>query len=134
MNNNGIFHKSELVENITNEQKKEIYVSKTTTKQLIPIETQQKMEQLLNYNMLKGTGRIVKKKLSLNDSHTVYFGYSTSNTQWILCSNKSYTIGIITKSNVIDEKHSYSSRISTTPIFRLNYCLNILDETLKKLN
>ena len=134
LNNRGVFRKRELVENITNEQKKKIYVSKNTSKQLISIETQQKMEQLLNYNMSEGTGRIVKKKLSLDDSHIVYFGFSSSNTQWILCSNKTYTIGIITKSTVIDKKHNYSSRISTTPIFRLNYCLTILKETLKKLH
>ena len=134
LNNKGIYHKRDLVEIITNEQNKKIYVSKKASKRLIPIETQQKMEQLLNYNMLEGPGRIVKKKLSLDDSHTVYFGFSTSNTQWILCSNKTYTIGIITKSTLIEKKQNYSSKISTTPIFRLNYCLNILKETLKRLN
>ena len=88
----------------------------------------------LKYNMSDGTGSTVKNLLSLDDSHTIYFGFSSSNTQWILCSNKTYTIGIITKSTVIDKKQNYSSRISTTPILRLNYCLTILNETLKKLN
>lgn len=134
LNNKGIFHKSELVDKITTRDHKLIFSSKTITKQLIPISTQQKMEQLLKYNMLEGTGRTVKKKLSLDNSHTVYYGFSTSNTQWILCSNKTYTIGIITKSNVIDKKLIYSSRVSTSLSFRLNYCLNILNETLKKLN
>ena len=134
LNNKGFFHKCELIDKVTTTDNKVIYSSKTITKQLIPSSTQQKMEQLLKYNMLEGTGRTVKKKLSLDDSYTVYFGFSRSNTQWILCSNKTYTIGIITKSNVIDKLSKNKLHVPTGAIFRLNYCLTILDETLKKLN
>jgi membrane peptidoglycan carboxypeptidase len=134
LNNKGIFHKSDLVDKITTSDNKLIFSSKTITKKLIPNSTQQKMEQLLKYNMLEGTGRTVKKKLSLDNSHTVYYGFSTSNTQWILCSNKTYTIGVITKSNLIEKQNKNKLYVPTGAIFKLNYCLTILDETLKKLN
>jgi hypothetical protein len=100
LNNQGKYNSSSLVEKVCNSDNKPIYKSSFQSDQLIPNETQLEMEELLQYNMVYGQGGFVKKNLSLDDKHIVYFGQSRDNIDWILCSNQSYSIGIITENQI----------------------------------
>ena len=135
LNNDGKYSSSFLVDSVRNEDHKVIYKPKIRSEQLISSQTQSKMEEFLNHNMIYGHGQggFVKKKLSLNDDHNVFFGESRGNVEWILCSDQTYTIGIIT-SNRLTIGTGGTRRLYLSGWHSPRKCVPLLKLVLEQLN
>lgn len=98
INNGGKQFLSGFVRKVVDSDKKIVYTSNCIGASLVSKQTLKEMNELLKYNMLWGYGEggFVKKNLSLDDDHLAFFGGSGGSIDWILCSNKKHTIGIIT--------------------------------------
>lgn len=136
INNGGKHFSSRFVSQVMDKDENILFKNNCIGASLVSKQTIKEMKALLKYNMTLGYGEgaEVKKKLSLDDNHLVYFGRNTDSRDWILCSNEKYTIGIITtmRLNIVvpgyGRRHLYLSKW-TSP----RKCMPILAFVLKQL-
>jgi len=95
--NLGLKKNSSLINKIVDARGQVLYQKKYTSDKHIAQSTIAKMNQLLHYNMQKGSGRLLAEKLTLAEDCYLYWGRNRRDIGWLLYSDDTITAGLIIK-------------------------------------